>query len=410
MLLHLLATAEHPQLDFVATVHVDHNLQDDSKKWAQHCADVCLALNVEHHNLQIEVDNIETLGMEAAARSARYRAIEQLLPPGDVLLTAQHQHDQAETLLLQLLRGAGPKGLSSMAKKSSMGNMELIRPLLDISQAEILHYAQQFGLKWIEDPSNVETRWSRNYLRHNVWPIIEQRWPQAATTLSRTAQHCAEASELLVDLASQDMKLLDIDVDSGSLTISALMTLSPARQRNLLRHYIELRLFALPSTTVLQCIIDEVCLAAQDKEPLVSWAGVEARRFQDQLYLMTSLPQHGVLESIMLNDTANVALQNDQVLVWQQTVGKGLSEAVIENKLRLAFRQGGERIQLQGHQHHQSVKHLFQQWHIPPWQRDRIPLLFCDDKLIAIVGYGMSNEYAVSAGQQGYLPVLKTTN
>ena len=409
MLLHLLATAEHPQLDFVATVHVDHNLQDDSKKWAQHCADVCLALNVEHHNLQIEVDNIETLGMEAAARSARYRAIEQLLPPGDVLLTAQHQHDQAETLLLQLLRGAGPKGLSSMAKKSSMGNMELIRPLLDISQAEILHYAQQFGLKWIEDPSNVETRWSRNYLRHNVWPIIEQRWPQAATTLSRTAQHCAEASELLVDLASQDMKLLDIDVDSGSLTISALMTLSPARQRNLLRHYIELRLFALPSTTVLQCIIDEVCLAAQDKEPLVSWAGVEARRFQDQLYLMTSLPQHGVLESIMLNDTANVALQNDQVLVWQQTVGKGLSEAVIENKLRLAFRQGGERIQLQGHQHHQSVKHLFQQWHIPPWQRDRIPLLFCDDKLIAIVGYGMSDGYAVSAGQQGYLPVLKTT-
>ena len=102
-------------------------------------------------------------------------------------------------------------------------------------------------------------------------------------------------------------------------------------------------------------------------------------------------------------------LQNDQVLAWQQTVGEGLSEAVIVNELRLGFRQGGERIQLQGHQHNQSLKHLFQQWHIPPWQRDRIPLLFCDDKLIAIVGYGMSDGYAVSVGQKGYLPVLKTT-
>jgi len=408
VLLHLLATSEHPQLNFVATVHVDHNLQNDSKNWAKHCADICETLKVEHHNLQVEVGNIEALGMEAAARTARYQAIEQLLSPKDVLLTAQHQHDQAETVLLQLIRGAGPKGLAAMGKKSSMGNMTLIRPLLDTSQADILHYAQQFGLKWIEDPSNVETRWSRNYLRHNVWPVIEQRWPQAATTLSRSAQHSAEASELLVDLAIQDMKFLDVDGASQSLSISALMTLSPARQRNLLRHYIDIRYFAMPSTTVLQCIIDEVCSAAQDKEPLVSWSGVEARRYQDQLYLMKPLHQHNVLESIMLTDTRDVALQNDQVLAWQQTVGEGLSEAVIVNKLRLGFRQGGERIQLQGHQHHQSLKHLFQQWHIPPWQRDRIPLLFCDDKLIAIVGYSMSDGYAVSAGQQGYLPALKT--
>jgi len=407
VLLHILATAKHPQLNFVATVHIDHNLQNESKKWAQHCADVSAALNVVHHNLQVRVENIDTLGMESAARTARYHAIEQLLPPNDILLTAQHQHDQAETLLLQLLRGAGPKGLSAMAKKSSMGNMELIRPLLDISQVDILNYAHLHELEWIEDPSNAETRWSRNYLRHEVWPKIEQRWPQAETTLSRSAQHCAEASELLVDLALQDMKLLNIDVDSESLTISALMTLSPARQRNLLRQYIELRQFVLPSTKVLQCIIDEVCLADLDSEPLVSWADVEVRRYQDQLYLMTPLQQHDALQSIMLIDTADTALQNDRILAWQQTMGEGFSEALIADKLRLGFRQGGERIQLQGHMHHQSLKHLFQQWHIPPWQRDRIPLVFCDDKLIAIVGYGLSDGYAVSAGQQGYIPVLK---
>lgn len=408
VLLHMLATVDAPDLNFVAAVHVDHNLQDESKKWAQHCSDVCLDLKVEHHNLQIEVENIATLGMEAAARTARYQAIERLLSPGDIVLTAQHQHDQAETLVLQLLRGAGPKGLSAMAQKSTMGCMEIIRPLLGVSQADILDYAEQHTLKWIEDPSNVETRWNRNYLRHEVWPKIEQRWPQAETTISRSAQHCAEASELMAELAEQDMKFLGINNESEILPISALMSLSAARQRNVLRHYIECRRFPLPSTTVLQCVIDEVCLAAQDSNPIVSWADVEVRRYQDQLYLMSSMQDHDGSVSNNLNDLENVILQNKQILTWQQSLGEGLRKVDVEQGLRLSFRQGGERIQLQGHDHHQSLKHLFQQWHIPPWQRDRIPLLFNNDQLIAVVGYGLSNEFVVSEGQLGYLPILKS--
>ena len=409
VLLQILAAANHPKLNFVAAVHVDHGLQAESNKWAQHCADVCKELSIEYYCQQVEVENIKTLGMEAAARLARYQAIEQLLTPSDVLVTAQHQHDQAETLLLQLLRGAGPKGLAAMAPKSSMGNMTVIRPLLDISQEDIQLYAQQQDLKWIEDPSNVDTRWSRNYLRHNVWPKLEQRWPQAAITLSRSAQHCAEASELLVELAQQDMKLLAVNEQSDWLPISSLLNLSVARQRNLLRHYIESRQFPLPSTTVLQCVIDEVCLAAQDKEPLVSWAGVEVRRYQDRLFIMNPLRPHDVLQAMVLRNTSAVVLQNDQQLVWQEMQGTGLSASVVSKELRLAFRQGGERIQLQGHQHHKTLKHLFQQWHIPPWQRDRIPLLFFGDNLIAVVGYGLSDEYAVNEGQRGYLPALKLT-
>jgi len=408
VLLHLLVTTSHPDLNFAATVHVDHGLQAESKNWSQHCADVCKNLNIEYHALQVQVKNIETLGMEAAARAARYQAIDQLLGPEDVLLTAQHQHDQAETLLLQLLRGSGPKGLAAMAAKSTMGKMTVIRPLLDVSQQDIQLYAQQHNLKWIDDPSNVDTRWSRNYLRHKVWPKLEQRWPQAEITLSRSAQHCAEASELLMELAEQDMEFLGINVNSETLPITELMSLSLARQRNLLRHYIERRQFTLPSTTVLQCVIDEVCLAAQDSEPLVSWSGVEVRRYQQQLYVMSPMQAHDVLQSVVVDGFDKTILIESQLIEWQKTNEKGLKGDVLSHEVSLGFRQGGERIQLQGQRHHKSLKHLFQQWHIPPWQRDRIPLVFCDDKLIAVVGYGVSDEFAVNEGQQGYLPVLKT--
>jgi tRNA(Ile)-lysidine synthase len=408
VLLHILATTSHPDLNFAATVHVDHGLQTESKNWSQYCADICKDLNIDYHALQVQVNDIETLGMEAAARAARYQAIAQFLSPNDVLLTAQHQHDQAETLLLQLLRGSGPKGLAAMAVKSTMGKMTVIRPLLDVSQQDIQLYAQQHNLKWIDDPSNVDTRWSRNYLRHQVWPEIEQRWPQAEITLSRSAQHCAEASDLLSEFAEQDMTLLGINANSETLPITALMTLSSARQRNLLRHYIERRQFTLPSTTVLQCVIDEVCLAAQDSEPLVSWSGVEVRRYQQQLFMMPPMQAHDVLQSVVVEDFHQAISIADQLIQWQQIQGKGLNEKVISQGIRVGFRQGGERIQLQGQAHHKSLKHLFQQWHIPPWQRDRIPLLFCDDKLIAIVGYGLSDEFAVNEGQQGYLPSLKS--
>jgi len=408
VLLHILATSQHPELTNIGAIYIDHGLQKQSSDWAKHCADICADLDVDFQCLTVEVANIEKLGMEAAARAARYQAMQDFLSDSDVLLTAQHQHDQAETLFLQLLRGAGPKGLAAMGRCSSLGQLDLIRPLLDISQQDILSYAHQYELSWIEDPSNTDTRWSRNYLRHNVWPIIEQRWPQAATTLSRSAQHCAEASELLAELAEQDMLLLDITTESPSLPIEPLMTLSSARQRNLLRHVIELKKLNMPSATVLQCVIDEVCLAAQDCEPLVSWLGVEVRRFQNRLYFMPPLKPHQPDYSIPFKDCSDISLQNCHSVGWKISVGEGLPFAKIEKGLRVGFRQGGERIQLHGQSHHKSLKHLFQQWHIPPWKRDRIPLIFCKDKLVAIVGYGVSEGYAVSSGEQGYLPTLKS--
>lgn len=404
VLLHLLATSNARELADLNVVHIDHGLQSKSKIWAQHCATVCAALKVNFQCLTVNVTDIADLGMEAAARKARYDGIASLVSPTDVVLTAQHQHDQAETLLLQLLRGAGPKGLSAMATESKLNTVTLIRPLLTVAQADIMAYAKQHELQWMEDPSNVETRWNRNYIRHDLWPHIEQRWPNAAKTLSRSAQHCAEASELMMELAQQDLPLLS--TQKNALSISSLFLLSPARQRNVLRYYIELLQFSLPSTTNLQRIIDEVCLAAGDKNPLVSWTGVEVRRYQDDLYLMSPLSIHNPAETAECNGLEPISLATSDTLTWQMVVGEGLSAKTLSRGLTVRFRCGGEQIVLSGQQQHKSLKHLFQQWQVPTWQRDRIPLIFCEDILVAVVGYGYASGYVAIGQEQGCVPSL----
>jgi len=404
VLLHILATSNAPELVGFHVVHIDHGLQSASKKWSVHCATVCAALKVDFQCLTVNVTDIADLGLEAAARKARYDGIASLVSAKDVVLTAQHQHDQAETLLLQLMRGAGPKGLSAMASQSQLNSITLIRPLLAVAQADIIAYAKQHKLQWMEDPSNIETRWNRNYIRHDLWPLIEQRWPSAAKTLSRSAQHCAEASELMMELAQLDLPLLL--KQKNSLSIAAILELSPARQRNALRYYIESQQFSLPSTNNLQRIIDEVCLAASDKTPLVSWTGVEVRRYQDDLYLMLPLSKHNPAEITECNGLESVSLASSDTLTWQVKTGEGLSSKTLSRELTVHFRCGGEQIVLAGQLQHKSLKHLFQQWQVPTWQRDRIPLLFCEGVLVAVVGYGYANGYVATQQEQGFIPSL----
>lgn len=407
VLLHILAQSSHPQLENVAAIHVDHGLHKDSNVWSRHCADIAAGLNIEFIALQAEVSNIESLGMEAAAREARYQALQHALTANDVLLTAQHQEDQAETLLLQLFRGAGPKGLSGMAGQFTLGETHTFRPLLNVSQTEIVDYAITYQLDWIDDPSNVETRWNRNYIRHKLWPDIIERWPSAAKTLSRSAALCAETTELLDELAEQDLGLLDVDGTTASLSISPLLELSLARCRNALRHFITQQKLALPSRINLQRIIDEVCLAKQDSNPIVAWSGVEVRRYQQRLYFMKPLSLHDTDTVIKVNDFENLSLQDGRVIEWVNFKQKETKALSISAEITLRFRQGGEKIKPQGEAHHKSLKHLFQQWCIPPWQRDRIPLIFCDDKLVAVIGYCISDSYTVNDGHRGYIPQFK---
>lgn len=407
VLLHLLATSSHPELEFVGAIHIDHGLHSHSEKWTQHCANIAEELKVEFKSVAVEVKQIEQLGMEAAARIARYQALGSELTANDVLLTAQHQEDQAETVLLQLLRGAGPKGLSAMAFQSDCENSQLIRPLIHCSQHDILSYANSQQLNWIEDPSNSDTRWNRNYIRHTLWPDIHQRWPQAATTLSRSAQHCAEATELLDELALSDLSEFNVNLTGQCLPIPELLSLSTARRNNLIRYFIRLKRYSLPSVVNLKRITNEVCLAKHDAMPVVSWLGVDVRRYQQKLYFMATLMSHDKERVIDIHHGDEFNIDSDRTLIWQQTMGEGLPESLLQAGLTIRFRQGGERIKPQGHQHHTALKNLLPQWNIPPWQRDRIPLLFKQDQLVAVVGYCVSEQYSVKQGEIGFLPQLK---
>jgi len=407
VLLHLLATADIVGLSSIHAIYIDHGLQAQSQQWALHCAAIAAELEVDFVSVKVTVENIECLGMEAAARAARYRALEHHLTKNDVLLTGQHQEDQAETLLLQLLRGAGPKGLAAMAADFKSGDMNVLRPLLTESQSDILDYAHQHQLNWVEDPSNADTRWNRNYLRHTLWPSLVERWPSAARTLSRSAEHCAEASSLLDDLAELDLQDLVLETSKNSLPIDQLLSLSSARRNNLLRFFINLKQFLAPSKVNLQRIVNEVCLAKKDSAPVVSWTGVEIRRYQNQLYFMAPLIKHDNKQLITISGTNDIDLGYGYILEWQPCIGRGIKASLITDGLSLRFRQGGERIKPQGSQHHRSVKHLFQQWAIPPWQRERIPLIFKNNEMVAITDYCVSDFASAIAEEQGYFPIIK---
>lgn len=406
VLLHLLATANQGRPP--KAIHIDHGLQTDSEQWTKHCETVARELSVSFTSIKVKVVDTDDKGIEAAARTARYTAIQDAIENGDLVLTAQHQEDQAETLLLQLFRGAGPKGLSAMAEVSTFGGGKLVRPLLHTTKTDILAYAKQHDLKWIEDPSNTDVRWDRNFLRHQVWPKLTQRWPAAAKTLSRSAEHCADASDLLEVLAEQDLKKLDRDKQSLNLPVSSLLALPKNRCRNLLRHWCEWQGLPFPSTAQLQHIIDDICLASEDATPLVQWQGVEVRRYQELLYFMGTLTEWDSHLQVELLDDKPISFGENEQISWRQELGKGLSVVQFNGDWNLRFRRGGEKIQLMGRSHHSQLKHLMQDWQVPPWLRDRVPLIFDGDQLIAVAGYGVAEGYAASADELGMTPYITT--
>lgn len=405
VLLHLLATTHHPQLPTVRALHIDHGLHPESANWAEHCRKTAAQLKVELDVIRVTLDRVDQLGLEAAAREARYHAFRCEMAEDEVLLTAQHQQDQAETLMLQLLRGAGPSGLSAMWPETDNNGLTVIRPFLNISKDDIVDYARLHQLHWIDDPSNDDRCLNRNFLRHDVWPQLAQRWPAVSRTLSRSAEHCRESVLLMRELAELDAATV-CPQQTDRLSITALGQLPPARQRNLLRFAIESNKLPLPSTVILQRVLDEVCLAGEDRMPLVEWSGARIRRYRDSLYIETARDEVADLGELVIEGTEAIRLADGRVLKWQLSSGKGLKPHLLKGQLLLKFREGGERMQPQGRAQHKSLKQLFQEWGVPPWQRQQIPLLFIGHELVAVVGFAYAEHYAADIGEKGWLPVL----
>ena len=397
VLLHLCATlrdSHAASFEFHA-VHIHHGLQQAADAWTEHCAKVCRELNMPFAAIKVDASAKPGESPEEMARRARYNALREVMSDKDMVLTAQHRDDQAETLLLQLMRGAGLAGLAAMPECSPLEPGWLLRPLLNVPRSELHGYALENGLQWIEDPSNQDSAFDRNFLRREIIPKLQQRWPGLNKSLSRTAGLCAEAQQQLSDL-SKDLCRSAMNADGQSLRVSVLNGFRPADQRLVLREWMRERGFRMPSQAVIERILREAIPAKVDKTPIVAWSEGEVRRYRDGLYLMVSQSFFGPATVLPWDGQSHLKLPDENgELTAKLSSGKGLDPTVWkEGNITVRFRQGGERCRLPGRQGTHELKKLFQEAGIPPWLRERIPLIYIGGELAAIVGEWVCEPFA----------------
>jgi len=378
-------------------VHVDHGLHPDSGAWTGHCRQLARALGIEFVAESVAVER-DGRGLEGAARAARYAALARHVRAGDWLLSAHHRDDQAETLLLNLMRGSGPAGLAGIGGLYRFAAGWLARPLIDVSREALAAYAAQRGIAWLDDPSNRDQRFDRNYLRHEIVPRLERRWPGAGARLARSARLASEAAELLEQLA--DLDLASLGERPDRIDVAGLAALAPARQRNVLRRAIRRAGLPPPPTAQLDAVLDTVVPAKHDARPLVSWHGAEIRRYRGMLYVLpaadTSTPPW---DGRRLGTEPCDLGPGMGRLVLSADAPEGLCDAVVARGLRVRCRRGGEKIRPAGQAHTRKLKKLLQDAGVTPWMRERVPLVYADDgQLVAIADFWIAADAACRPG------------
>lgn len=379
----------------ILLLHVDHGLHADSAAWSAHCAAFAQAHNTAFQSRVVHVAENAGKGLEAAARDARYTALQAELRAGDWLLSAHHADDQAETLLLNMLRGSGAAGLAGIAEARRLGPAWLVRPMLSLKQSLIREYAQSARLTWINDPSNEERRFDRNFLRHEVFPAMAQRWPDVAQRLQRSAAHAGEASELMQDLARDDLQALG--GRAKKLPLAGLSRLSGARQKNAIRYALRELGLPTPPAASLERVLTEVIDARVDAQPEVCWPGVVVRRYRNNLYLMPQLSAVEPLEMPFVGGAQTLGAGFGELKLSRDGEA-GLSESVLNAGLLIRFRSGGEEIKLYGHTHTSKLKKLLQEEGVVPWMRDRLPLLYSGGRLVAVADLWLAGDAVSTPG------------
>ena len=407
VLLHLLVETSKSLSFQLRAHHVHHGLSPNADAWADFCADTCKKLKVLLTISKIKVNKNSGLGVEATAREARYKALSadeaDLICP-DFILLAHHQDDQAETLLLQLARGAGVKGLASMGAVTE----KLPRPLLDVPRSALEVYAKEHSMDWVEDESNLDTKFDRNFMRHEVLPVLAKQYPNIRQTIGRAAQHMAEADMLLDELAEQDIK--NGLINSQQLQLASLERLSNARIKNALRWWLMLNGCDTPSAAQLQQITQQLFFAKVDAGIKIKVsASLILRRFQGRAYLVQNV-QAGDADyqrsafSLPWQGEQVIILTDQSQLFFSEKLGEGIAMRYLENsQLTIRYRQGGEMLKPEENRPSRSLKSLFQTSSIPPWQRERLPLLFLNGVLVALPNIAVAASLKAQPDELGLL-------
>jgi len=380
----------------ITAVHVHHGLSPNADAWADFCRDFCKARDVPLTIERVSVDRAAPEGLEAAARSQRY-AVYAARPEPCVAL-AHHLDDQAETVLLQLLRGTGLKGVAAMPELRELpgSHVRIYRPLLAMSRREIVARAKERGLSWIDDESNASTKHDRNYLRHEVAPLLDARFPGWRDAISRYARHAGAANELLDELARKDGALdAGVVIDAG---------ISPARRANALRAFLAMNGLPMPSEARLEEMARQLYGARGDARVRIEHAGVALVRQRDTVRIDAALPQGPW--GVEWHGEEDIELGPGRGSVhFERVTGSGLAAELAHGApWRFMPRSGGEKIRLDARRPTRTLKNLLQEHDVPEWQRDRLPLLFRGDRLAWIPGVGIASEFACETGKQGLLP------
>ena len=392
VLLHLLAEAKLSLAFELSALHVHHGLSPNADEWVSFCSKQCQLLEVPLKIVHVALKKNTNLGVEAEARQLRYEALNNATV--DFLVTAHHEDDQAETLLLQLMRGAGVKGLASMAAVSQARS--LLRPLLGLSKQQLLSYAKLQAISWCDDESNSNTHFERNFVRHELMPMLASRTPAISSVLARTALHMAEANDLLTDLAGIDSTAL---VCENSVCVKGLRNLSLARAKNLLRWWIAQNQLLMPHAEQLSEMLHQLLDAKADANISIPLQHLSLKRFQQRIYLCRE--QIAQDFDLVWAGEAQLPLPGGGQLFFKQVVGAGLALKHGMTKLRITTRDGGERFKPNALRPTRTLKHLLQEANIPPWQRTNLPLIYWHDTLACVPGVGITHELQAFGDEVG---------
>ncbi len=399
-LLHHLAPGHAWQL---SALHVHHGISQNADIWAEFCATLCAKLSIPLHTEYVDINPLREHGIEDAARQLRLRAF--AAQSCDFVALAHHADDQAETLLLQLLRGAGVRGAAAMPELSAMtSGHRIVRPLLHATRQELLAYADSQELAWIEDESNADDSYPRNFLRHRLLPVLAEKFPAYRETLGRSAQHFAEASELLDGLAQIDSAGAILD---NTLRVAALQVVSLARAKNLLRYFLYQLGCPMPQTAQLEDMLHQLLSAKADAAVCIHFAAClwQVRRYQGIVHVLRALADFDRLRILpwqVGEELAWPALNTSFTLSY--VTGQGISQAKLQGApLTWRLRRGGESLRPYKNSPTRTLKNLLQEHRVLPWLRDRLPLLYCGEELVCVPGVAMDASFCSNTDEAGLL-------
>ena len=380
----------------VVAVHINHQLIPQAAEWEKHCRKFSESISVEFLSRKVIIDMNSGYGLEAASRKGRYDSFKQLIRKNDYLLTAHNQDDQVETVLLNIFRGCGLRGIRGIPASRKFFEGRLVRPLLRVSRNEISEYAKKYKLNWIEDPSNQYQKYDRNFLRHKILAQLKTRWPAVNNNVRKTSELASEINAELKEIAFIDAPLF---YKNNQLDIQAIKNLSPARQKNILRYALLSLGFPLPSSIKLNQIINEVINARVDRQPLVQWSNVQVRRYRKKIYFLSEYfqPKDNNIEKIYLNGP-NWQLGKGLGSLSLEKSDIGIKRSIAKEGFNVTFRAGGEKIKPLGSGYSRKVKKLFQEAAVVPWMRENIPLLFYEGNLVAVADMWLDKSYATDNG------------